>query len=712
METATDRIDWKSFLECQDLHWNHKPGSWNEGAFIGNGLLGAIIYSELEDEMVWHVGRTDVTQQVNDVDAIEGNYRIPIGKLVLKTKGRITDCQMRLDLWNAEVTCTMKTTLGNIEWCSFTHSELLVTVIECRNTDGEQEATWTWVPGKAENPRVTFHSMPEGGYYPCPKRVTNPEVRWERDGDIQITAQELADGGKYATAWMETSVNEDGFKSVFLSVGRDSLHQTGKQECTEVVSSAAALGIAHLRETHRVWWHTYYPASFISLPDTELTKFYWIQMYKLASGTRADRPMLDLMGPWMDLTPWPAIWWNLNVQLTYSPIYTANRMELGESLCRTLDEQLENLIRNVPKTYQHDSAAIGRVSSYDCVSPVSDERGNLLWACHNYWLQYRYSMDEEMLRNRLYALLRRAVGYYLHLLKLGKDGRYHLPLSVSPEYHLLAEDTHYDLSLLRWGCKTLITACHRLGLNDELLPRWNEVLNNLADYPVDQTGYMIGKDVPLLTSHRHASHLMAFYPLYEVNWEQKESRELIERSLNHWIHFEGALRGYSFTIASAMYASMGRGNEALQYLKQFIREHVQPNTMYRETGPCIETPLSAATSIHQMLLQSWGNCIRVFPALPEEWGDVVIQNLRTEGAFLVSAVRKGGITQWIRVESLAGEPCRVQCDLPLSLCVEGDSLNSVSYTILQSQDGNTRIELDLPKGGSVYLFSENNHPLP
>jgi hypothetical protein len=34
--------------------------------------------------------------------------------------------------------------------------------------------------------------------------------------------------------------------------------------------------------------------------------------------------------------------------------------------------------------------------------------------------------------------------------------------------------------------------------------------------------------------------------------------------------------------------------------------------------------------------------------------------LRTQGAFLVSAVKKGGKTQWVRVKSLAGEPCRIK----------------------------------------------------
>ena len=58
-----------------------------------------------------------------------------------------------------------------------------------------------------------------------------------------------------------------------------------------------------------------------------------------------------------------------------------------------------------------------------------------------------------------------------------------------------------------------------------------------------------------------------------------------------------------------------------------------------------------------MLLQSWGGKIRILPAMPEKWKEASFDQLRTQGAFLVSAVRKNGETQWVKIKSLAGEPC-------------------------------------------------------
>ncbi|MEV0353475.1 glycoside hydrolase family 95-like protein [Nonomuraea sp. NPDC050680] len=65
-----------------------------------------------------------------------------------------------------------------------------------------------------------------------------------------------------------------------------------------------------------------------------------------------------------------------------------------------------------------------------------------------------------------------------------------------------------------------------------------------------------------------------------------------------------------------------------------------------------------------MLCQSWGGIVRIFPAIPSTWSDVALHDFRTQGAFLVSAVRQAGTTRFIRVRSLAGEPLRIKHGLP------------------------------------------------
>ena len=128
-------------------------------------------------------------------------------------------------------------------------------------------------------------------------------------------------------------------------------------------------------------------------------------------------------------------------------------------------------------------------------------------------------MDDNVLRDKLFPLLKGAVNYYLHFLEKGEDGKLHLPKTYSPEYDAV-EDCNFDLALLRWGCQTLLESAKRLNIQDPLMETWQSVLNNLVAYPMDENGLLIGKDMPYAFSHRHYSHLLAIYPLYLLNTEQ------------------------------------------------------------------------------------------------------------------------------------------------------------------------------------------------
>jgi hypothetical protein len=656
-------VDWESFLAPLDMEWVVKPDSWNDGAFIGNGLLGAMIYGE-EHSCKRHVlrlvaGRTDVTAVRTDRSGFPP--RVPVGELELELEGWIYHpTNLRLELWNAELGGCLTTTKGQVRIRALAHAREPVLAIELAPDQGEARCRVNWVEHANVDPILKNADGINLNQY-------IPEVRTERFADVRgthVSVQMYQGGGGCVAAWKERSL-PDSRRVCYLSLVRG-CGEAAVDEAAEAVLKAASAEYGEWVERHRSWWHDYYPQSFVSIPDKHLESFYWIQMYKLASATRPDAPLIDNQGPWLAPSPWPGCWFNMNVQMSYSPVYTSNRLSMGDSLVRTLEEAQLQLQHNVPEEFRHDSAGLGRSSSFDLAAPVEDEVGNLTWICHNLWRHYRHAMDDDLLRRLLYPLLRRSIGYYLHLLEEGGDGLLHLPPAISPEYGSFTKtrvrDCHYDLALLRWGCGTLLTASERLGLeNDPLQSRWQEVLERLAPFPQDETGLMIGRSTPLAYGHRHFSHLMAVFPLHLLDSEREEDHRLIARSLAHWIGKEGDLRGFSMTGAASVAAALGRGSEAYGYLKALMHM-IKPNTMYKEAGPVMETPLAAAEAIQDMLLQSWGGVIRVFPAVPAEWSEAVFHDFRAEGAFLVSALRRCGTTQWIVVKSLAGEQCRIRTD--------------------------------------------------
>ena len=109
-----------------------------------------------------------------------------------------------------------------------------------------------------------------------------------------------------------------------------------------------------------------------------------------------------------------------------------------------------------------------------------------------------------------------------------------------------------------------------------------------------------------------------------------------------------------------MESMLGDGESALAYLNK-LKPYLKPNTFYSEIKlPVMETPLHGATAIQEMLLQSWGGRLRVFPAVAKSWPNVQFARLRGEGGFLVSGKRENGVCQWVLVKAEHGRTVEIE----------------------------------------------------
>jgi len=422
-----DAVDWEVFLRRHDLIWETLPARFDDGAFLGNGLLGAMIYRDGDNRLRWEMGRSDVTEHRRD------NHRLPIGGLVLETRGQIRGGTLRLDLWNAEVRGIVTTTAGKIQFRTLVHADEMALILDLEASGGEAGAQFSWLPGHGQDPRNQRPGQP--ARFPDP--LNPPTITGTIDG-LPVGIQGRHADGEFATAWQETTTAHG--RRVVVSVADSYPGQTARREAVATVRKTAATSFDALLASHRAWWHAMYPKSFVSVPDPKLESFYWIQFYKLASASRPDRVPVDLLGPWYRDTNWPRIWWNLNIQTLYLPVYTANQLELGESFIRFLDTKRANFVRNAKEIYGvDDGATVPHTTDYEGLrgdgSSAPDKYinpGDFTWALHNYYLHYRHSMDPAFItdqsRHAFYPLLRGSINVYLRVLKKGADGRLHLPV--------------------------------------------------------------------------------------------------------------------------------------------------------------------------------------------------------------------------------------------------------------------------------------------
>ena len=679
-------VDWPGFMAAQDMRWKRLPGTWFEGPFLGNGEQGTLMYKLDNRTLRWDVGcsaahdhrpmeEDDLTEK-NGVVLNRGRHFI--GHLRLELPADLTGGTSRLSLWDAEATGTLTAEGGTAEWMTLVHATDPIMRFDLTTQGKLKGAKFTYVAQEARNPRALRAQT---------LRVPRNELRIPAnpspvlstlDAGVQTAVQNLYAGGQTAVAWLQKDAG--GSTRLWVSVEHSFPGKEAVDKAVAAVRAAAAADQTAWVQAHRNWWHNYYAQSFVSVGDAYWDSFYWIQQYKLACATRDKGWIIDNQGPWLQPTAWAAIWWNLNAQLSHSSGYTANRRGMVSAMSHRLDLKRNSLALNVAEPYRADSYAIGRSSSgWDLLghagqaqgrapmdSQIGRETGNLLWALHNVDLEYRYWQDRQLRDNVLYPLLTRAVNYYRHFLKENDEGQLSLPETYSPEYRK-ATDCTYDIDLLYWGVGRLLELANEKGLNEKdepLIGVWKDIQDRLVPAHVDEkTGRMIGRNVKLTGRHRHWSHLLAIFPLRTLTPETPSDRELIDRSLTHW-HSFGRAMGYSFTGGACMAALLGHGDRALGFLNG-LKSFLKPNTFYAEIGlPVMETPLHGATAMQEMLLQSWGGRLRVFPAVPEEWSDVQVHQLRGEGAYLVSARRERGKTQWVLIQSEAGG--RVEVDPQLA----------------------------------------------
>ena len=702
-------VDMGIFLKRHMILWEKKPHAWDDGPFIGGGLMGASLFFNNKSRLTLAIGDTGIYDNRLPTEKEKQNLfltpRLPIGAFHI---GGVTGAaSMQLDLYDAIAYGWSKTMVGTYKYkCFSPHGKRLIIFETFRDFT---ECRFDWVASDIESPRQRrlekLKSERASRDYPPPHKPYSYQHR-----DVSYCIYPLFSGGFYVLAYksvpMETGVR------MFITIGQGSRENLITRQLAYELDLAISRYDTILQE-HLDYWHTFYQKSFVSLNDAATEEFYWIQLYKLASAGCENGRVYDTCGPWLtDNTAWPGAWWNLNVQLTYSPLFVSNHLELVKPLITALYDGMDELIANVPPEYRYDSAAIGRCTTDTLRSPVSvpgdtettDEIGNLLWALHSLWLYYRMSQNKPLLLTLFYPLLRRAVSYYLHFLLLDEQQMLHIPATLSPEYPEMGSDTNYDLSLLKWGLSALISICEKEGIGDEKEEEWRWVLAHLVPYPADaQTGFYIAGDLPYAVSHRHYSHLLMIYPLRTLDLQDEENRKLALTSIAHWQSKPEALQGYSQTGAASMYAMLGDGDAAYAHLSRLWKDgFIRPNTMYQEGGcPVLETPCAAACSILDMLLQGDGERIHVFPAIPAVWTDICFDRLLCEGGFEVSAVMKAGAIQWLSVHNQNSEAGI--CTVCAPFAQEEELLLYASEKAMPLTLPAEGLRLRIPKGQHVIL---------
>ena len=469
--------------------------------------------------------------------------------------------------------------------------------------------------------------------------------------------------------------------------------------------------------THLEWWQRYWRKSSVHLPDSILEKQYYLDMYKFGSVARSTTPPISLQAIWTadngNLPPWKGDYHHdLNTQLSYWPGYTANHLELTASYTNWLwQTRAENKHwtkqyfgtdgLNVPGVNTISGKAMGGWIQYS-MSPTTSA-----WVAQHFYWQWRYSMDRVFLKQKAQPYLRE-VAQHLEQITRNGNGLRKLPLSSSPEVFnnsikaWFLEFSNHDLALVKNAF-----AMNALTLKPTEAKKWKQVEAELPNFAQEPSGLSIAPGFPFEHTHRHHAHLMSIYPLKVLNYAKESDRILMDKSLDQ-LEKVGSREwtGYSFAWAACLQAQAKRGDQAVDLLKKFASNFCSTNSFHvngdQKGGQysnftyapfTLEGNFAFAQGIHELLLQYHDGILEVFPAVPDSWTDVSFNDLRTEGAFVVSALKKDGVAQSVGV--VAEQNGTLKIKLPFS-----------SWTMSNFQPKRIKssihfIELNLKKGEKV-----------
>lgn len=460
-------------------------------------------------------------------------------------------------------------------------------------------------------------------------------------------------------------------------------------------------------EEHRSWWARFWAVSRVRVPDREIEALWYRGLYQLASLSRPGKYPVSLQGVWTrdgGLPPWAGDYHlDMNVQESYWPAYASNHLDLALPLYERFSANLPRYRRMCREFFGFDGCYTRCEQALDGseifgYATTNFWAGNGAWLAQHFWLHWRYTLDFEFLARVAHPFLRSAMDLYLGLLEKGEDGYYHLPITNSPEFHenldsAWGKDDAGNLALVQFLAGALLEADRVLGREDPARERWRDVLANLAPLPGTtrdpatggiryrpngQGGILVMAGRPYDSPHRHMTHLLAIYPLCLLRkGTSPEIDLLIDDSIENVLRRNepiGDWAGWTFPWVSLLASHTGRRGVAVEMLRRFAAAHTYPNGLhengdwrglgttrlrYRRPTVTVEGSIAAAAAVTDLLLQSDGGTLRLFPGCPEAWKEASFSGLRAEGAFVVSAARRDGRLASVRIASEKGSRLKI-----------------------------------------------------
>ena len=503
-------------------------------------------------------------------------------------------------------------------------------------------------------------------------------------------------------------------------------------------ASKDGLDLAAIREAHLDFWKAFWSKSRIRIPDEPTIEKYWYgSQYIMACSAKKGCFAPGIFGPFVttDHADWGSDYHlNYNYQAPWWGVFSSNHVELADPYDKPLLDYIPQSQRNArellgcrglysvvgigPEGYEC-SAMFRKDGTPDKELPFWGQKSNAVYAAVNMLMRFYATFDLDYARKNAYPYCKEAADFWEDYLKW--DGkRYVIENDCIHENGALAsraglwnshEPDYSDdfnpivsLGLVRMLMRGMLIMSEALNVDSSRREKWQHILDNLSEYP---TQLRNGKRVFRYTEKGRAwcdSNSLGIQHIYPARGiglsSDEEALQIARNTLDELSRWEDYNAFPTFFTAACF---LGYDpDELLRRLNRELRVHGFDNLFIYYGGGGLECASTVSSTINNMLLQSHEDFIRIFPVWNRNT-PASFENLRADGAFIVSGSIKDAKIEPITIVSERGRFLRVLCPWESGMSIICDG-NTLACDLEHVRDGDV---YSLPTQiGAKYILKE------